>query len=275
MSTLASFLTRTAGKVLVALVLVIVGSAFVVRASELIGTTEAEPTPSPTAEVAAEPTPTPFPTESAEAAAATFKLNGGGAKNIVLVKNRTDGNLLVRGRLDLNRTGGERLAPVNIAYAMSLGCTDCSTLALAAQITLYRRSEPSVVAPQNAAVAVNAGTRNAVSGAWAAQYLIPVDNMNEVPRDVDAMVRALDAEFRSIETAASRGEISVEDAIARLRGILARFEQYGDNLKVQSAVERQADTPSPYPSPPPEESPTPTDATPEQPVPSETAAPSP
>jgi hypothetical protein len=262
---IANLLTRTGARAVVALVLVLLTSVFVVRATELVGQS-AEPTPTPTAaaaEVTPSPTPADTPTATPSPAASpepvpTFKLDGGGAKNIVLAKNQTDGRFLVRGRLDLNRVAAAKVAPVNIAYALGLNCTNCNTIAIAGQITLYKRGIPNVVAPQNAAVAVNGGCTGCFTGAWAIQFLIPIDDMNEVPRGVDEAVRELDAELRGIERDAASGSITVLEALNRLElradSLLDRFRALGQDVRRQLDTETNADTPSPYPTPPPEES---------------------
>jgi hypothetical protein len=275
------FLTRTPARVVLALVLVIVASVVVVRATDFVGgpvdATEsptaavAEATATPTATPTETATPTPSPTET-PAPAATFKLNGGGAKNIVVAKNHEDGRFLVRGRLDLNQVGAPKVAPVNLAYAMGYNCTGCNTLAVAAQITLYKRGA-SLVAPQNAAVAVNAACSGCYTRAWAIQWVIPVDNMNEVPRDVDAFVRGLDAQLRDIEHKASAGEITLDDAVAGINALLDQFRGKAAYLNEQSDVERNVDTPSPYPSPPPEPSESPAATPAETAAPTEAATP--
>jgi hypothetical protein len=258
-------LTRTPARVILALVLVLVTSVLVVRATDFTGgPVEATDSPAPTTELAeATPTPTPTPTEApspTEEPTPSFKLNGGGAKNIVIAKNQQDGRFLVRGRLDLNQTGATRVAPVNFAYAMGLNCTGCNTLAVAGQIVLYKRGA-SLAAPQNAAVAVNAACNGCVTGAWAIQYFIPVDNVNEVPREADEFVRALDAELRGIERDARQGTITLVQALDRLNSILERFQAKGDELRDRQVdIESNTDTPTPYPSPPPEPSESPSDA---------------
>jgi hypothetical protein len=258
-------LTRTPARVILALVLVLVTSVLVVRATDFVGgPVEATDSPTPTTELAeATATPTETPTETpspTEEPAPTFKLNGGGAKNIVIAKNQQNGRFLVRGRLDLNQVGATRVAPVNFAYAMGLDCTGCKTLAVAGQIILYKRGA-SLAAPQNAAVAVNAGCNGCVTGAWAIQYFIPVDNVNEVPREADEFVRALDAELRGIERDARQGNITLEQALTKLDSVLDRFRGKGNELRDRQVdMEANADTPTPYPSEPPEPSESPTDA---------------
>jgi hypothetical protein len=262
-------MTRTPARLILALVLVLVTSVLVVRASDFVGgPVEATDSPAPSTELAeatatptdtptATPTDVPSPTEEP---APTFKLNGGGGKNIVIAKNHQDGQFLVRGRLDLNQVNARRLAPVNFAYAMGYNCNGCTTLAIAGQIVLYK-PDPAVAAPQNAAVAVNAACNGCVTGAWAIQYFIPVEDVNTVPPDVDAFVRALDAELRGIEHDAKQGNVTLQQAIERLDSVLARFRAKGDELRDrQVQIETNADTPSPYPSEPPEPSESPSDS---------------
>jgi hypothetical protein len=50
--------------------------------------------------------------------------NGGGRPNEILLKNCTDAALKVRGSVHINRIGGPRVEPVNVAVAYGQ-CTDC------------------------------------------------------------------------------------------------------------------------------------------------------
>lgn len=272
-------LTRTSARAIVALVLILVTSVLVVRATDLVGG-PVEPTESPTptaelAEATATPTETPTATPSPTATpepAATFKLNGGGAKNIVIAFNQFNARFVVRGRIDLNQTGAQRVAPVNFAYAKAMVCTGCNTLAIAAQITLYKPGA-SLAVPQNSAVAVNAGCDNCFTGAWAIQYFLPLDDVTHVPADVDEAVRKLDAAMRGIERDATQGTITLDEAFTRLDAVLADFRGIGGKLDKQTDVETAPDTPTPFPSPPPEPTESPADTPTETAAPTDTATP--
>ena len=271
MTGLKAFLSTTSAKVAVALALVL-GTTLVAQAADYVGTTEPEPSASPTESVAAAtesatPEPSASPTEEP---AATFKTNGGGAKNIVIAVNQTDGRFVVRGRLALNQTATPNLAPVNLAFARAITCTGCTTFAIAGQIVLYKRDVQTAI-PQNGAVAVNAGCNGCFTGAWAVQYVIPVEDTNIVPREVDALARELNAEMRAVETAVARKEIGVSEAIARLDSILTRFQELGQYVKRSAEIETAADSPSPQPTLPAEE-PSPSAEASDVPAPTEAPA---
>ncbi len=173
-------------------------------------------TPDPTIEAAN------FETESA----VTYNENmgGGGGKNIVKVLNRQDGRFVIRGNIQLNRIPAPNVEPWNLAWAQS-SCTDCQTMAVALQINLYERGAPRV-APQNAAIAVNIACTRCVTVARALQYTIPVDDIREVPRDVNELIREMDRELNDIRRTAT----SVAEAEPRVNQVIERFRQLAQYL---------------------------------------------
>lgn len=287
---LKTLLARTPARVLVAVV-VLVTAALVARATELVGPAQpASPSPTQEATAAASPPPSPSPSGSQAASAspgelteASWNLEGGGGRNVVRVVNQSDGRFILRGSVDLNRIPGPNVGPVNFAYAQA-SCADCRTLAVALQINLYERGAPKVT-PQNAAVAVNVRCRGCATGAYAAQYVIPVDELNAVPRDVDALAREMDAELRELTAAANQGSIAPDDAMARLDALVERFRQLAQYLKKTTDMATEQNSPDASPSLPAEE-PSPSASPAASPVeggttesptppPTETASPSP
>lgn len=256
---LKTLLARTPTRVLVAVV-VLATAALVARATELGGPAEPATSPSPTqqATAAASSPPSPSPSGSQGASAspgelteASWKLEGGGGRNVVRVVNQSDARFILRGSIDLNRIPGPNVGPVNFAYAQA-SCADCRTLAVALQINLYERGAPKVT-PQNAAVAVNVRCSGCATGAYAAQYVIPVDELNAVPRDVDALAREMDAELRELGAAANQGSITPDDAMARLDALVERFRQLAQYLKKTTDMATEQDSPDASPSLPAED----------------------
>src|SRR4051812_48305661 len=137
-------------------------------------------------------TPAPTPTASASPTDSLPDANAG-PKNIVQVRNLTDGALRVDGRVQLGRIPGSGAGPGNIASAFS-SCTDCQTLAVALQINLFTPTA-TVFTPQNAAVAANGGCNACETVAYAAQYNIGVDDPTQVPPRVNQLVASMKAQL--------------------------------------------------------------------------------
>ena len=192
---------------------------------------------SPAASASASPDSSPAVTSEQPA-------SGGGARNIVQYQNRQDGRLGVRGNVQLNRAPGPNVQPVNAAISIGM-CTDCQTFTVALQINLISRSA-NIVAPQNTAVAANAGCVRCITVARAVQYTISVDDPTQVPTDVQALVRDMDAELRAI--ANDRG-ISARDANTRINAVIARFHTLAQYLRDEADEETAQDTPTPSPIP--------------------------
>jgi hypothetical protein len=203
------------------------------------------------------PEATPTPTEAPSAAAATedvspsaspdaaspetqateFNLAGGGARLIVNVSNKSDASYDARGRSQLNRIPGPRVGPVNAAIARST-CVDCETLAVALQISVYERGAP-LVAPQNAAVAVNGGCIRCFTMAVAIQYLIPVEDDTAIPADVRRLAKDLNAELKDVMRDKST---SVRGRLTQLFDVIGRFRQFAAYVDLRLREETEADS---------------------------------
>jgi hypothetical protein len=247
---IAGALSRTSIRLLLALVLVVTVATAGAWAADFVGTGTPTETasPSPTsADAATSPSPSPNGA-AADGSDVGFKLNGAGGRNIVKITNKTDNRLIVRGRVDFNRIpGADRIAPVNAAIALG-SCVGCQTYAVALQINLYQRGA-SVVAPQDAAVAVNAGCSNCVTVARAVQYAIPVDDLATVPNNVRELARALDQELRGIEGVYDTSTFNVYEANARINTVVGEFKALANRLLDEYRVETATDSPSPSAGP--------------------------
>jgi hypothetical protein len=94
----------------------------------------------------------------------------GGAKQAVIARNETDGAHHSRSGVMVVSAAGDSIQPENLAHAQS-SCSNCRTVAVALQAVIITGS-PSLAAPKNAAVAVNAGCTSCRTAAWAYQYVV-------------------------------------------------------------------------------------------------------
>jgi hypothetical protein len=173
---------------------------------------------------------------------------GGGGSNVVKVNNHSDGRFEARGRVELNRIMSPDVAPLNLADAES-SCTDCQSIAVAVQVSVYRRGARSV-RPQNAAVAINTRCTRCVTVARAIQYAIPVDDPMEVPRRADQLARAIDRELRSFEGIHDINQIDPLQAEARLNTVMQQFQDLLQFVTDARDEREDSDSPTPTPSPP-------------------------
>jgi hypothetical protein len=199
--------------------------------------TGAAPTATSGAEATAVPTATIAPTAAATATTSAsiwpeINLNGAGGRNIVQVVNRNDARLRVEGKVDYGHANGPNVAPVNSATAYA-SCTGCQTLVLAAQIVVYGR-DATTVSPKNTAIAVNVQCTGCVTVARAIQYALPVDDPKNPPDGVKQLVKELNAELNAMKTDQS---LTLDQAIARMNAVMARFNAYSQNLMQQEDVQ--------------------------------------
>ena len=236
-----------------ALVVVCLSLAGCAGAGSSSPTPQAQPATSPSA------APAVLPTGSLIAnfdPAATFIDNppGGGGHNVVEVTNHTDGRFEARGRVQVDRIDSPDVAPVNLAHAEA-SCTDCQTIAVAIQVSVYRRGARSVT-PQNAAVAINVHCTRCVTVARAIQYVIPVDDPHDLPHRVDELAHAMDRELRSFERIHSLSELDPHQAEARLQQVESQFAELLQFVHDARDEKTDEDSPTPTPSPSPSGSPT-------------------
>ena len=196
--------------------------------------------------------PSSTPPRSDEASGLSFKdfdddsPVGGGPSNVVSVRNEQDGRFRFRSNVDLARINGKQVRPVNAARAEA-SCTDCQTIAVAVQVAVYRRGA-EVVTPSNEAVSLNLRCTRCVTVTRAIQYVIPVDDPREVPRDVDALVKDINRELRYFEGIKDVREVNVQEAEARINSVLAKYaslQQYVRDLRDEKT---EGGTPTPTPS---------------------------
>lgn len=160
------------------------------------------------------------------------------ASNTVRLVNKKDNGLRIKSNIELNRITADSVTPSNVAFAYAT-CTDCQTLTVALQIDLISRTA-SVVAPENAAIALNYQCTRCYTRAWALQYVISVDDPKAVPKDVSELIKAMDKELNAIHADKS---VTLEQAISRIEAVITQFKTLGESLKEQSTD--RTDTTSP------------------------------
>jgi putative peptide zinc metalloprotease protein len=183
------------------------------------------------------------------------RLPGGGGNNVVMVRNHSDGDLRIRGRIRLAELHGSRAEPVNMALAYA-SCTDCQTFAVALEIALVAPGT-STIAPQNRAHALNYDCTRCVTVARALQYVFVVDDPSVVPDNIDRLMRDMERELQSIQH--ERG-ITADEANARVDAVIDRFQDLASGLQDQLDETDEPTTPgapaptipaAPAPSPSP------------------------
>lgn len=170
----------------------------------------------------------------------------GFGRNVVYVLNRKDGDLRVRGRVRLVHVKGDRAEPVNAAFAYS-SCTDCQSFAVALEIALVS-PHASVIAPQNRARAVNYQCTRCVTFARALQYVYAVEDPDQVPDNVNRLIREMERELRDIRR--DRG-ITPGQANARVSAVIAQFVELNTVLRDELAQTEDVTSPDATPAPDP------------------------
>ncbi len=161
-----------------------------------------------------------------------------GGHNQVIAHNHADGQMLMRGRVDLQHLPGPSAAPVNYAEAIG-ACVGCQTLAVALQIDLISL-DATTVAPTNTAVALNYGCSGCFTSARALQYVVQVEDPNHVPQRASDLVRAMNAELRAVEHSPN---MTVSEAQARIDSVVAEFSDLAAYLREQRQEAQGTDSP--------------------------------
>ena len=229
---------------------------FLLAGSFVIASISSGVPPTVHADDPSDPTPSTSPDEQSADANV-------GPKNIVLVENKHDGRLRVKGHVQLGKVPGSVVSPVNLAAAVNTCHNDCDTLAVALQVNLVNRAF-SVFTPQNAAVAVNAGCNGCHAVAWAIQYNIGVDDPIQVPAGVNKFVGRMRAEMAHIDASST----SLAQAESEMLGVIAQFQDLVAYLTTSRDEKITA------PSPPEPQQPAAPAAQPAAPAPQPASAPS-
>jgi putative peptide zinc metalloprotease protein len=151
-----------------------------------------------------------------------------GGKNVVLVNNETDGAWRSAGRVAVAVAPSETVSAENLALATS-SCTDCRTVAVAFQAVLVT-GDPSVVAPNNAAVASNAGCLRCETFASAYQYVVSTGG----PAHLSADGRLRLADLHQRVSAAAASDLTFAELDAELDALAAELQAIVDDDVVRN-----------------------------------------
>jgi hypothetical protein len=199
------------------------------------------------------PTPSPTP----DVTDANLDGKGGGVKdNAIVVVNRHNGRNAHRAGLGTARVLSDSAGNKNYAYAYS-SCVDCRTVAVAVQVVLIM-SDPSVVAPQNWAVAINEQCTRCTTVALAYQYVLTTDGLVRFTSEGNTRISSLE---REISNLAGSAELDPPTLEARVDPLVKQIWRTVDEelVKVGAAAKKQekkdkdvaTEDNSPNPTPPP------------------------
>lgn len=168
-----------------------------------------------------------------------------GRNNIIRAINRNDGRLLVRGSVQLNQITGDTVRPSNQAWAVGYQCTDCHTFAVALQVNLIG-DHANTVSPENVAVALNYGCTGCVTVARALQYTFTVDDPTNVPNEVRQLIQAMEHELRKID---NEHGVTIQEAEERVNAVIAQFRELAESLDDERDEATETDSPTPSAGP--------------------------
>jgi len=179
-----------------------------------------------------------------------------GGNNIVQVQNYQEGRMRVRGRVRLVHLHGPSAAPVNAAYALA-SCTDCQTFAVALEIALVSPNATDV-RPENHAIARNVDCTRCATVARALQYVVTVDDPEEVPNNIQRLLRDME---REIQAVGRERNIDANTANQRIQAVIDQFTELGSSLTDQEEETEDENSPGTTPAASPPPSPSPNDET--------------
>ena len=157
---------------------------------------------------------------------------GTGPDNVVWVKTTGANARDEQSNLQAGLYDGDDLRSANVARAESTDCTDCRTVAVAVQ-AVVSTSNPSTVAPTNAAIALNQNCTRCTTYAYAYQYVVATDKPLRLNRSIR---RKLGGIRHDIDDVAHSG-LTPEEMDPRLDALTDRFKRTIDDY-LRKAGER-------------------------------------
>lgn len=206
------------------------------------------------------PSPEASPTEQA----GITPPNGGGGNinNEVVVLNTVDGRSVHRAGFGVARVTGHEAQNQNAAAATS-SCSDCRTVAVAAQAVLIQRTDASNISPKNYAIALNQNCVRCETFAAAYQYVFTTDGLVRFSSQAEQKLASLQGQIRAV---AGDESLSFPEMEAKIDGLVEKMWALvtseleavgvrGSGRAVKDTDEATEDTGDPSPSPSPSESP--------------------
>lgn len=156
--------------------------------------------------------------------------DGNPNNRVNIVNHCSDSRLRLKYGIQYNQISSKSVKPLNAATATSTG-ENCQTLAAAAQINLYER-DATTVAPENYSVGVNYQCTNCDTRTIACQWNIPVDDLDDIPDDIEETLRDMDMPLRG-GLKKLEGVTTMDEAWTRLTGLCSQFNELVQYLTVQ------------------------------------------
>lgn len=123
--------------------------------------------------------------------------SAGGADNVVVAQNTTDGNAFARSGVMVAYNPSDSVTNANLAIANGHDCTGCRTVSVAMQVVIVE-SYPSDYEPQNAASAANGGCDGCQTYAFAYQYVIQPATMVNLSGDAQQGIAQIRQEVSDV-----------------------------------------------------------------------------
>ncbi|MCA1692776.1 MAG: hypothetical protein LC733_11480 [Actinobacteria bacterium] len=120
--------------------------------------------------------------------------------NSAVAVNTEDGSSLFKFAFSINRVAGDVVDPQNAAVAYA-SCEGCTTVAVAIQVVLVS-GDPSVVAPENVAIAINDDCDLCVTMAMAFQFVFSTgDEPFHLTKEGKARLHEIKKQFKELKHA--------------------------------------------------------------------------
>ena len=144
--------------------------------------------------------------------------HAGGGDDASIAINTRDGSQVFRFSFNVRRVMGDVVDTSNAAVAYA-SCESCETVAVAIQLVLVS-GEPSVVTPQNLAIAINEGCDACETLASAYQFVLGV---GDGPARFTPEGRRVLAELRRELAQLKHSDLSIDDVQTRVEAIVGRL----------------------------------------------------
>ena len=214
----------------------------------------------PSAAFAQDPTPTPTPTSEE-----SISTTGSNPDNVVVQVNKKDGSSIFKLGFNVIKVVGDAVDSGNAAAAVS-SCESCRTVAIAISVVLIM-SDPSVVVPENLAVAMNIDCTLCETMALAYQLVLSPGEMVRISNDGSKTIKDLLDQIEEIGSS----DLALDEIDAQVSALVDQlFDVVRDSLVPVGSVD-EAEEPDASPSPTPSES----EATTPSPSPTSEPTPSP
>jgi putative peptide zinc metalloprotease protein len=144
---------------------------------------------------------------------------GNGGANLAVAINTKDGATVFKLAFDIRRVMGDVVDEANAAVAFA-NCEACRTVAIAIQTVLVF-SDPSVVTPENLAIAINQECIACETMAFAYQFVLGTDGPVRFTRDGNQALADIRQQLKDLRDA----DLAIEELQAQLDEIVGQLQE--------------------------------------------------